>query len=169
MKPVYGSRARIGLVVPANNSVIEPELWSVLPAGCAVYATRLLAKGDLTPEAIRRFPLDSAAAVWLCPGGLWPDTPTIPRGAQIIHLVGIPEQYKGLAMFFESELRQFAGLPARNGNGNHPTDDRLIKGKPLPDTWTAMLHATQQQNGSSHNGNGSGPAVYHPKAQIVAT
>ncbi|MGQ0654830.1 MAG: maleate cis-trans isomerase family protein [Betaproteobacteria bacterium] len=63
MKPVYGAKGRIGLVVPANNSVIEPELWSALPAGCAVYATRLLAKGDLTPQAIRRMERDADAAV----------------------------------------------------------------------------------------------------------
>ena len=52
--PLYGSRGRIGLVVPANNSVIEPEFWSVLPPGLALYATRLLVKGDLTPAAIHR-------------------------------------------------------------------------------------------------------------------
>lgn len=46
--------AKIGLIVPANNSVIEPELWSVLPPGVAVYATRILARGDLTPDAVRR-------------------------------------------------------------------------------------------------------------------
>jgi maleate cis-trans isomerase len=63
MKPVYGSKGRIGLVVPANNSVIEPELWSALPADCALYATRLLAKGDLTPEAIRRMERDADGAV----------------------------------------------------------------------------------------------------------
>jgi hypothetical protein len=34
-RPVYGRAGRIGLVVPANNSVIEPEWWSVLPAGVA--------------------------------------------------------------------------------------------------------------------------------------
>ena len=50
--PVYGSRGRIGLLVPANNSVIEPEFWSVLPRDVALYATRLLVKGDLTPAAI---------------------------------------------------------------------------------------------------------------------
>jgi maleate cis-trans isomerase len=52
--PQFGPAGRIGLVVPANNSVIEPEFWSVLPPGAALYATRLLAKGDLTPEAVRR-------------------------------------------------------------------------------------------------------------------
>ena len=60
---VYGAAGRIGLVVPANNSVIEPELWSVMPAGCAAYATRILAKGDLTPEAIHRMERDADSAV----------------------------------------------------------------------------------------------------------
>jgi maleate cis-trans isomerase len=50
--PVYGRRGRIGLLVPANNSVIEPEFWSVLPEGLGLYATRLLVKGDLTPELV---------------------------------------------------------------------------------------------------------------------
>jgi maleate cis-trans isomerase len=53
-RPQFGPAGRIGLVVPANNSVIEPEFWSVLPPGVALYATRLLARGDLTPEAVRR-------------------------------------------------------------------------------------------------------------------
>jgi maleate isomerase len=50
--PVYGSKGRIGLIVPANNSVIEPEFWSALPPDAAAYATRLMARGDLTPEAV---------------------------------------------------------------------------------------------------------------------
>ena len=61
--PVYGAKGRIGLIVPANNSVIEPEFWSVLPKGMAVHATRLLAKGDLTPEAIHRMERDTGAAM----------------------------------------------------------------------------------------------------------
>lgn len=60
---VYGKRGRIGLIVPANNTVIEPEFWSVLPQGYAVHATRILAKGELTPEAIHRMERDTAAAM----------------------------------------------------------------------------------------------------------
>jgi maleate isomerase len=52
--PQFGPAGRIGLVVPANNSVIEPEFWSALPPGTALYATRLLVQGDLTPDAVRR-------------------------------------------------------------------------------------------------------------------
>lgn len=40
-------------MVPANNSVLEPEFWSVMPPGAALYATRILARGDLTPDAVR--------------------------------------------------------------------------------------------------------------------
>ena len=63
---VYGGNGRIGLIVPANNSVIEPEFWSALPAGVAAYATRLMAKGDLTPEAVQRMEAalgDAVAAI----------------------------------------------------------------------------------------------------------
>ena len=60
---VYGRRGQIGLVVPANNSVIEPELWSALPPDVAVYATRVMAQGDLTPEAVRRMEADVDRAI----------------------------------------------------------------------------------------------------------
>ena len=50
---MFGEAGRIGLVVPANNGVLEPELWSVLPEGVALYATRILAKGELTPRAVQ--------------------------------------------------------------------------------------------------------------------
>jgi maleate cis-trans isomerase len=52
-RPQFGPAGRIGVVVPANNSVLEPEFWSALPTGVALYATRILARGDLTPEAVR--------------------------------------------------------------------------------------------------------------------
>ena len=49
---MFGSNGRIGVIVPANNAVLEPEMWSRLPPGHALYATRILAKGDLTPDAV---------------------------------------------------------------------------------------------------------------------
>ncbi len=60
---VFGRRGKLGLIVPANNSVIEPELASVLPAGVALYATRVMAKGDLTSDAIRAMEADVDKAV----------------------------------------------------------------------------------------------------------
>jgi maleate cis-trans isomerase len=60
---VYGRGGRLGAVIPANNSVIEPEWWSVMPAGAALYATRILARGDLTPDAVRRMESEVDRAV----------------------------------------------------------------------------------------------------------
>lgn len=61
--PVYGRRGRIGAIIPANNSVIEPEWWSSLPEGIALYATRILARGDLTADAVRRMEREVDRAV----------------------------------------------------------------------------------------------------------
>lgn len=38
---MYGSTARIGLIVPSTNSVVEPELSAHAPDGVAFYATRV--------------------------------------------------------------------------------------------------------------------------------
>lgn len=107
------------------------------------------------PDAITRFPLNRTTDVWLVPGGNWPNAPTIAHGSRTIHLVGVPEPY-GMNSHFASELRQFAALPSNNGN----TEDRLVMGYLLPDTWRAMLRAvgvgplptTSEPNGISENG-----------------
>ena len=49
---MFGELGRIGVIVPANNAVLEPELGAHLPPGVALYATRVLARGDLTPAAV---------------------------------------------------------------------------------------------------------------------
>lgn len=38
---MYGTRARVGLIVPSTNSVVEPELHAHAPAGVSFYATRV--------------------------------------------------------------------------------------------------------------------------------
>ena len=38
---MYGWRGRIGLLVPAANTVVEPETARMVPEGVGVYATRL--------------------------------------------------------------------------------------------------------------------------------
>ena len=45
-------RYKIGLIVPANNTVIEPEFWSLALDDTAFYSTRVMAKGNLTKEAV---------------------------------------------------------------------------------------------------------------------
>ncbi|MCL5026933.1 MAG: aspartate/glutamate racemase family protein [Chloroflexi bacterium] len=39
---MYGWRGRIGLLVPAANTVVEPECGAMAPAGVTIYASRML-------------------------------------------------------------------------------------------------------------------------------
>ncbi|MCL5025394.1 MAG: maleate cis-trans isomerase [Chloroflexi bacterium] len=39
---MYGWRGRVGLLVPAANTVVEPECMEMAPVGVAVYASRML-------------------------------------------------------------------------------------------------------------------------------
>lgn len=50
---MYGWRGRIGLLIPANNTVIEPELNRAAPEGVSIYATRLL--GSQSEMSVHNF------------------------------------------------------------------------------------------------------------------
>ncbi|MBI4200619.1 MAG: aspartate/glutamate racemase family protein [Chloroflexi bacterium] len=39
---MYGWRAQVGFIVPANNTVIEPELYHVVPEGVSFHFTKLM-------------------------------------------------------------------------------------------------------------------------------
>jgi maleate isomerase len=48
----YGERLRIGMLVPSGNVVIEPQVNAMLPAGVALYATRLPLRGSTEAELL---------------------------------------------------------------------------------------------------------------------
>ena len=48
---MYGWRARIGLVIPANNTVIEPEFARMVPDGVASFGAKIRSHG-LSAEGI---------------------------------------------------------------------------------------------------------------------
>lgn len=53
MSPVeidYGGRLRLGIVVPSGNSIAEPQLARMLPAGVAPFFTRLPLRGSSETE-----------------------------------------------------------------------------------------------------------------------
>ena len=54
---------RFGIVLPANNSVLEPELWRHLPANAALHTARMLVRGDLTLQAIEAMETQVGRAV----------------------------------------------------------------------------------------------------------
>ena len=59
---MYGWGARIGLVIPSNNTVIEPEYWAMVPDGVSVHAARILSVG-VSPEDIEKMESNAARAV----------------------------------------------------------------------------------------------------------
>jgi len=42
---MFGWRGKIGIIVPSNNTIIEPELNQILPDGVSVYASRIFIEG----------------------------------------------------------------------------------------------------------------------------
>ncbi len=62
---MLGWRGMAGLIVPANNSVILPEIYRALPDGITAYETRMNVEGDLTVEAVERMIRDANAAATL--------------------------------------------------------------------------------------------------------
>lgn len=49
---MYGTRARIGLIVPSSNTVCEPEVAILCPKGVTTYSTRILF--EPTPKGLRQ-------------------------------------------------------------------------------------------------------------------
>jgi maleate isomerase len=60
---VRGIHHKLGIVLPANNSVLEPELWPHLPLNAAMHTARVLVRGDLTSQAIEAMEAQIGRAV----------------------------------------------------------------------------------------------------------
>jgi maleate isomerase len=58
-----GIQHKFGIVLPANNSVLEPELWPHLPADVALHVARILVRGNLSPQAIKAMETQVTRAV----------------------------------------------------------------------------------------------------------
>jgi len=56
--PAAGWRARLGVVVPSVNTVVEPWFSATCPAGVSIHAARMLLDNALSPEAIVRMDRD---------------------------------------------------------------------------------------------------------------
>ena len=52
------SRARIGVIVPSVNTVVEPWFSAVCPPGVTVHAARMFLDNNLTPESLVRMDRD---------------------------------------------------------------------------------------------------------------
>ena len=51
---MHGWRARIGLLVPSINTIMEPEMWRTAPDGVTVHTARIEGGREGTPDELRR-------------------------------------------------------------------------------------------------------------------
>jgi maleate isomerase len=65
---IYGWAGKIGLVIPSNNTVIEPEFWAARPDRVTVHSARVLSHGN-TPEGIVMMERNVTRAVKELDGG----------------------------------------------------------------------------------------------------
>ena len=146
MKRVYGARGRIGLIVPANNSVIEPELSSALPEDCSLHATRILAKGDLTPEAVRRMEKDADAALEAIAA----------TGVDVIAYCDMVTTFIMEPGWNEAAVKRYAALAkvpcisawtALRDALKHLSAKKVAIGTPYPQSIHALVPAFFQRNG----------------------
>ncbi|MFZ5943045.1 MAG: maleate cis-trans isomerase family protein [Bacillota bacterium] len=60
---MYGWRGKLGLLIPANNTVIEPEINKMLPNGAAAFATRMIVEGPFNGEALHRMEIQASRGI----------------------------------------------------------------------------------------------------------
>jgi len=49
---MYGWRARLGIIIPSVNTVMEPEFNKMAPEGVSVHAARMMALGKFEPKSL---------------------------------------------------------------------------------------------------------------------
>ena len=59
---MHGWRARIGLLVPAVNTIMEPEMWCTAPDGVTVHTARIAGGREGPPEELRQMEENSQSA-----------------------------------------------------------------------------------------------------------
>ena len=47
---MYGWRAKLGIEMPVDNTVVEPEMWAMVPNGVTIHSIRVEGKKELTGE-----------------------------------------------------------------------------------------------------------------------
>ncbi len=141
----YGHRAKIGLVIPSNNTVIEPELWAARPLGVTIHGNRIQARGN-TPEGIVEMEKSADRAVSELGHG---------RMSAIVYACLATSLVKGLSWTREvaDRIRQTTGIAATTAAT--ATFEALIAlgvsrvavASPYPDRIQALLPAFIEQLG----------------------
>ncbi len=101
---MLGWRAKVGVVLPTNNTILEPEFWGMLPDGVTSHAARIMATGT-DAESIETMERHSERAIEeLAAGGM----DAIAYGCLSTSLV----KGQGWSERFESWVMEHTGIPS---------------------------------------------------------
>jgi maleate cis-trans isomerase len=93
----YGSRARLGLIVPSGNVIAEPQIRAMLPGGVEAYVTRLPLRGSSSAELLAMAAQVSSAARLLEDAGV---------DAIVFHCTAVSTYSVELSAAIKAELQQ---------------------------------------------------------------
>lgn len=136
---MYGWRARLGLVIPANNTVIEPEFARMAPSGVSAFGAKISSHG-LSAEGIERMVENSHRAIDELAAG---DMSAFAYACLATSLV----KGDGWTAGFQAEVEDKTGSPATTaatatiGALQSVGAERVALATPYPDTINDLLPA----------------------------
>src|SRR5689334_7660579 len=116
MVDILGYRAKIAVLVPATNTIVEPELHAMAPRGVTIHTGRFsVGQRDLRLDQPEQAVLDEVCAAFE------PSIKQIVRSAPRHLILGFsaPSYWGGRegSLAFGRRLEELAGLPVTTGSG----------------------------------------------------
>jgi hypothetical protein len=102
----YGSRARLGVIIPSGNTVVEPQFAAMLPPGVSLHVTRLRMRGG--EAALSMLEELEDAALLLADAGV---------DRIIFHCTSVSMWSSEIALFIERRIRAVTNIPLTQTSG----------------------------------------------------
>ena len=99
----YGSRLRLGVIVPSGNVIAEPQIHAMLPKGVVAYMTRLELRGSSEPELLEMSRHVEAGAKLLSDAQV---------DAVVFHCTAVSTFSPSMGEDIECRIANASGLPA---------------------------------------------------------
>ena len=99
----YGSRLRLGVIVPSGNVIAEPQIHAMLPEGVVAYMTRLELRGSSEPELLEMSRHVESGAKLLSDAQV---------DAVVFHCTAVSTFSPSMGEDIEGRIAKASGLPA---------------------------------------------------------
>jgi maleate isomerase len=104
IRPIrYGSRLRLGMLLPSSNLAAEPDLRALLPEGCSVHTTRLKLAGASREDMLGMTEKVEEAALLLKDAAM---------DLIVFHCTGVTTLDPGMGERLVARIEETTGIPA---------------------------------------------------------